>query len=87
VCGPGYRSKLWGYAHILARLLIAAAAGGNLTTDGHLAMLAIEHGATLGSFDPDYERFSGLAFDAHVYAKPRRRPRCGGVAAARADTP
>ncbi|CAN5673824.1 hypothetical protein BH18PSE1_BH18PSE1_11860 [soil metagenome] len=52
MCGPGYRSKLWGSAHILARLLIAAAAGGNLTTDGHLAMLAIEHGATLGSFDP-----------------------------------
>lgn len=51
------------HAQILARLLIAAGTGGNLTTDAHLAALAIEHGATLGSFDRDFERFSGLAFD------------------------
>lgn len=37
---------------------------GNLTSDAHLAALAIEHGATLGSFDADFERFSGLRFDA-----------------------
>lgn len=48
---------------ILARLLIGAGTAGNLTTDAHLAALAIEHGATLGSFDRDYERFSGLAFE------------------------
>ncbi|MGA8054562.1 MAG: type II toxin-antitoxin system VapC family toxin [Burkholderiales bacterium] len=52
------------HAQVLARLLIAAGAGGNLTTDAHLAALAIEHGATLGSFDRDFERFSGLAFEA-----------------------
>ncbi|MGH8532724.1 MAG: type II toxin-antitoxin system VapC family toxin [Gammaproteobacteria bacterium] len=52
------------HAQILARLLIAAGTGGNLTTDAHLAALAIEHGATLGSFDRDFERFSGLAFEA-----------------------
>lgn len=49
---------------LLARLLIPAGTGGNLTTDAHLAALAIEHGATLGSFDRDFERFSGLAFEA-----------------------
>jgi uncharacterized protein len=52
------------HAAILARLLIAAGTGGNLTTDAHLAALAIEHGAALGSFDRDFERFSGLAFEA-----------------------
>jgi len=52
------------HAQILSRLLVAAGTGGNLTTDAHLAALAIEHGATLGSFDRDFERFSGLAFEA-----------------------
>ena len=51
------------HARVLARLLIAAGTGGNLTTDAHLAALAIEHGATLVSFDRDFERFSGLAFE------------------------
>jgi toxin-antitoxin system PIN domain toxin len=49
---------------ILSRLLLAAGTGGNLTTDAHLAALAIEHGATLASFDRDFERFAGLAFEA-----------------------
>lgn len=48
---------------ILARLLVAAGTGGNLTTDAHLAALAMEHGATLASFDRDFERFAGLAFE------------------------
>jgi uncharacterized protein len=52
------------HTQILARLLVAAGTAGNLTTDAHLAALAIEHGATLGSFDRDFERFSGLAFKA-----------------------
>lgn len=49
---------------ILSRLLVAAGTGGNLTTDAHLAALAIEHGATLVSFDRDFERFAGLDFEA-----------------------
>ena len=48
---------------ILARLLVAAGTAGNLTTDAHLAALAIEHGATLGSSDRDFERFAGLDFE------------------------
>ena len=56
---PGVRHEA-----ILARLLIAAGTAGNLTTDAHLAAIAIEHGATLGSFDRDFERFAGLEFEA-----------------------
>jgi uncharacterized protein len=41
---------------LLARLGVA----GNLTSDAHLAALAIEHGATLYSADNDFSRFAGL---------------------------
>lgn len=48
---------------LLSRLLLGVGTGGNLTTDAHLAALAIEHGALLGSFDRDFERFDGLRFE------------------------
>ena len=51
------------HASILGRLLIGAGTAGNLTSDAHLAALAIEHGATLVSFDRDFERFAGLDFE------------------------
>jgi len=41
-------------------LLTELGAAGNLTTDAHLAALAISHGATLVSCDADFARFSGL---------------------------
>ena len=47
---------------VLATLLIADGTGGNLTSDAHLAALALEHGAELWSFDHDFARFTGLAF-------------------------
>jgi uncharacterized protein len=47
----------------VSRLLRAAGKAGNLTTDAHLAALAIEHGATLVSFDRDFARFDGLDFE------------------------
>ena len=47
----------------LRRLLVGAGTAGNLTNDAHLAALAIEHGATLVSFDGDFARFSGLRFE------------------------
>jgi len=59
VLNPGPR-----HAALLGRLLIGAGTAGNLTTDAHLAALAIEHGATLVSFDRDFERFAGLSFQA-----------------------
>lgn len=47
---------------ILGRLLLGAGTAGNLSTDAHLAALAIEHSAELVTFDRDFERFSGLRF-------------------------
>lgn len=48
------------HLEVLGRLLLGAGTAGNLTTDAHLAALAIEHGATLLSFDRDFRRFAGL---------------------------
>ena len=45
---------------VLRDLLTPLGGGGNLTTDAHLAALAIEHGATLCSSDNDFSRFKGL---------------------------
>jgi toxin-antitoxin system PIN domain toxin len=58
IIGPTNR-----HASLLARLLIGAGRGGNLVSDAHLAAIAIEHGAILGTFDGDFERFSGLRFE------------------------
>jgi predicted nucleic acid-binding protein len=33
---------------------------GNLVGDAHLAALALEHGATVASFDRDFARFEGV---------------------------
>ena len=49
--------------HILRTLLDETGTAGNLTTDGHLAALAISHGATLVSFDSDFSRFSALRWE------------------------
>ncbi len=46
--------------HHLEQLLTSSGTGGNLTTDAHLAALAISHGATLVSFDHDFARFPSL---------------------------
>jgi uncharacterized protein len=45
---------------ILRSLLEASGSAGNLTSDAHLAALAIEHGATLYSADHDFGRFAHL---------------------------
>jgi uncharacterized protein len=48
---------------VLRALLTEAGSAGNLTSDAHLAALAIEHGATLATFDADFHRFSGLKLE------------------------
>jgi hypothetical protein len=48
------------HAEILFGLLQALGTGGNLTTDAHLAALAIEHQCELHSTDADFKRFPGL---------------------------
>ena len=45
---------------ILFDLFKAVGGAGNLTTDAHLAALAIEHQAELHSTDADMARFPGL---------------------------
>ncbi len=52
---PGRR-----HASILFDLLEQVGAAGNLTTDAHLAALAIEHQCELCSTDADFNRFPGL---------------------------
>ena len=44
----------------LLALLNKAGTAGNLTTDAHLAALAVEYGATVCSCDVDFARFSGV---------------------------
>jgi toxin-antitoxin system PIN domain toxin len=51
-----------GHFETLGLLLQASGTAGNLTTDAHLAALAIEHQATLASFDGDFQRFESLSF-------------------------
>lgn len=48
------------HAVILRELLEPFGTAGNLTSDAHLAALAIEHGAELCSSDSDFSRFAGL---------------------------
>jgi toxin-antitoxin system PIN domain toxin len=48
------------HAQMVGRLLRSTGTAGNLTTDAHLAALAMEHGATILSFDRDFARFEGV---------------------------
>ncbi|MGH9188093.1 MAG: type II toxin-antitoxin system VapC family toxin [Acidimicrobiales bacterium] len=45
---------------VLSGLLLEVGIGGNLVNDAHLAALAVEHDATVVSFDHDFGRFRGL---------------------------
>ena len=45
---------------ILRSRVSGSGVAGNLTTDAHLAALAIEHGCQLCSTDTDFARFAGL---------------------------
>lgn len=45
---------------VLAGLLAETGAGGNLVSDAHLAAIAVEHGATVVTYDRDFERFPGV---------------------------
>jgi toxin-antitoxin system PIN domain toxin len=46
---------------VLRNMLVAGGAAGNLTSDAHLAALAIEHGCAIASTDNDFRRFSGIS--------------------------
>lgn len=53
--GPGEHH--W---RILSNLLRANGTAGNLTSDAHVAALALEHGGAVVSADSDFRRFSGV---------------------------
>lgn len=46
---------------ILRNLLALSGTAGNLTTDAHIAALALEHGYAVYSADNDFKRFPGLS--------------------------
>jgi toxin-antitoxin system PIN domain toxin len=48
------------HASMLRGLLRDSGTAGNLTTDAHLAVLALEHGAEIVSYDRDFARFPGV---------------------------
>ncbi len=48
---------------VLRKLLASTGTAGNLTTDAHLAALAITHDATLASCDNDFARFADLRWE------------------------
>ncbi len=49
-----------GHWPIFRQLLLATGTAGNLTSDLHLAALAIEQGAPIYSADHDFQRFAGI---------------------------
>ena len=55
VVGPSAR-----HGDVLGALLGSVGTGGNLVNDGHLAALAVEHRATIVSYDSDFGRFDGV---------------------------
>jgi uncharacterized protein len=52
------------HADLLGRMLAVVGAGGNLVYDAHLAALAIEHRASVVSYDSDFGRFPAVRWDS-----------------------
>ncbi len=61
-----------GHARILFGLIDAVGTAGNLTTDAHLAALAIEYQAEVATADTDFARFSGLRWFNPLVAATKR---------------
>ena len=49
-----------GFAAAFARTMRAGSAPGNLVNDAYLAALALDHGASVATFDRDFARFSDV---------------------------
>lgn len=60
------------HAVMLFRLLTELGTAGNLTTDAHLAALALEYRAQVAGTDTDFARFHGLRWFNPLAARPRR---------------
>lgn len=61
------------HARIVFRLLETIGVAGNLTTDAHLAALAIEYGAEVATTDTDFGRFPGVRWHNPLTLAKRRR--------------
>ncbi|HEX8157612.1 MAG TPA: type II toxin-antitoxin system VapC family toxin [Solirubrobacteraceae bacterium] len=48
------------HLYVLRGLLTSTGTAGNLVSDAHLAAIALEHDATVVSFDRDFARFEGV---------------------------
>ncbi|MEA3275024.1 MAG: PIN domain-containing protein [Pseudomonadota bacterium] len=72
---PGVRVIAPGPHHwkILRELLVANGTGGNLTTDAHIAAMAIENGCAIYSADNDFKRFAGIRHVNPLRIRPRGR--------------
>jgi toxin-antitoxin system PIN domain toxin len=64
-----------GHWRVLRKLIRDAGTAGNLTSDAHLAALAIELGAAICSTDGDFERFAGVEHVSPLDSKRSRRER------------
>lgn len=51
------------HVDVLAGLLVDRGTGGNLTSDAHLAALALEHDGTVVTWDGDLGRFPGVSWE------------------------
>lgn len=51
------------HAGRMRQLLAATGRGGNLVNDAHLAAIAVQHGAVVVTFDSDFGRFPGVAWE------------------------
>ena len=60
------------HAEILFRLLKELGAAGNLTTDAHLAALALEYRGQVATCDTDFARFKGLRWFNPLTERTRR---------------
>jgi toxin-antitoxin system PIN domain toxin len=49
---------------VLAGILMASGTSGNRVSDAHLAALAVEHAATIMTFDTHFDRFEGVSWEA-----------------------
>lgn len=52
-----------GHARVLRTLLTATGSAGHLVNDAHLGALAVEHKATVVSFDEAFARFPGVRWE------------------------
>jgi len=61
------------HVEIVFRLLEELGTAGNLTTDAHLAALALEYQAEIASTDNDFARFRGLRWFNPVASRAKKR--------------